>query len=144
MTWRNKSAPNFFNHDKKDKLAALALLSKLHGINNIKNLPRFCTGTGKSTRVAKICRTRRGLLSRGRCKSLTWEWISLALYKVLVDYFSLTSCHPHNTNFQKLLLHNVLWLGNGANLSKLWSHVIASFMTSQSVYSSKAVFPVVG
>ena len=59
-----------------------------------KNLPRLCTGTGKSTRVSKICSPRRGLPSRGCCKSLTRGWISLSLYKVVVDYFSPTAFNP--------------------------------------------------
>ena len=61
-----------------------------------KNLPRLCTGTGKSTRVSKICSPRRGLPSRGRCKSLTRGWIFLSLYKVVVDYFSPTALNPHD------------------------------------------------
>ena len=61
-----------------------------------KNLPRLCTGTGKFTRVSKICSPRRGLPSRGRCKSLTRGWISLSLYKVVVDYFSPTTFNSHN------------------------------------------------
>ena len=61
-----------------------------------KNLPRLCTGTGKSTRVSKICSSRRGLPCRGRCKSLTRGWISLSLYKVVVDYFSPTALNGHN------------------------------------------------
>ena len=61
-----------------------------------KNLPRLCAGTGKSTRVSKICSPRRGLPSRGRCKSLTRGWISLSLYKVVVDYFSPTALNPHD------------------------------------------------
>ena len=61
-----------------------------------KNIPRLCTGTGKSTRVSKICSPRRGLPSRGHCKSLTRGWISLSLYKVAVDYFSPTALNPHN------------------------------------------------
>ena len=59
-------------------------------------VPRLCTGTGKSTWVSKICSPRRGLPSRGRCKSLTRGWISLSLYKVVVDYFSPTALNPHN------------------------------------------------
>ena len=60
------------------------------------NLPRLYAGTGKSTRVSKICSPRRGLPSRGRCKSLTRGCISLSLYKVVVDYFSPTALNPHN------------------------------------------------
>ena len=59
-----------------------------------KNLPRLCTGTGKSTQVSKICSPRRGLPSRRRCKSLTRGWISLSLYKIVVDYFSPTALSP--------------------------------------------------
>ena len=65
-------------------------------IGDYKNLSRLCTGTGKSTRVSKICSPRRGLPSRGCCKSLTRGWISLFLYKVVVDYFSPTALNPHN------------------------------------------------
>ena len=67
-----------------------------NGSLDYKNLPRLCTGTGKSTRVSKICSPRRGLPSRGRCKSLTRGWISLSLYKVMVDYFSPTAFNPNN------------------------------------------------
>ena len=68
-----------------------------------KNLPRLCTGTGKSTRVSKICSPRRGLPSRGCCKSLTRGWISLSLYKVKVDYFSPTAFNPRNKHSSLLL-----------------------------------------
>ena len=61
-----------------------------------KNLPRLCTGTGKSTRVSKICSPRRGLPSRGHCKSLTRGWIFLSLYEDVVDYFSPTALNLHN------------------------------------------------
>ena len=68
-------------------------------MKDYKNLPRLCAGTGKSTRVSKICSPRRGLPSRGRCKSLTQGWISLSLYKVVVDYyFSPTALNPDNKN----------------------------------------------
>ena len=39
----------------------------------------------KSTQVSKICSPRRVLPSYGRCRSLTQGWISLSLYKVVVD-----------------------------------------------------------
>ena len=61
-----------------------------HYYKDYKNLPRLCTGTRKSTRVSKICSPRRGLPRHGCCKSLTRGWISLSLYKVVVD-------HPHAT-----------------------------------------------
>ena len=78
------------------------------------------TGTGKSTIVSKICSPRRGLPSRGRCKSLTQGWISLSLYKVVVDYFSPTAFNPLNKtpflpskitrrNFSRLFGVDVLW-----------------------------------
>ena len=77
----------------------------LSEVGEYKNLPRLCTGTGKSTRVSKICSPRRGLPIRGGCKSLTRGWIFLSLYKVVVDYFSPTTLNPHNKNptfcFQK-------------------------------------------
>ena len=65
-------------------------------VDDYKNLPRLCTGTGKSIRVSKICSQRRGLPSRGRYKSLTRGWFSLSLYKIVVDYFSPTALNPHN------------------------------------------------
>ena len=46
------------------------------------NQPRLCTGTGKSTLVSKICNV-------VDIKSLTLGWISLSLYKVVVDSYSL-------------------------------------------------------
>ena len=55
-------------------------------LGDYKNLPRLCTGTGKSILVSKIC--------SGRCNSLTQGWISLYLYKVVVDYFSPTTLNP--------------------------------------------------
>ena len=70
--------------------------SCISGRLHFKNLPWLCTGTGKSTRVSKICSPQRGLPSRGRCKSLTRGWVSLSLYKSVVDYFSPTSLNPHN------------------------------------------------
>ena len=97
----------------------LSLISKLpRGLIDYKNLPRPCTWTGKSTRVSKICSPQRGLPSRGRCKSLTKGWISLSLYKVVVDYFSPTALNPHN-KFHFLLskpLQNAFRLENGAKL----------------------------
>ena len=65
-------------------------------MGDYKNLPRLCTGTGKSTRVWKICSPRRGLPSRGCWISLTRGWISLSLYKIVVDYFSPSTLNPHN------------------------------------------------
>ena len=70
--------------------------SLIIALQDYKNLPRLCTGTGKSTRVSKICSPRRGLPSHGCCKSLTRGWISLSLYKVVVDYFSPTAFDPRN------------------------------------------------
>ena len=67
----------------------------LHCGRDYKNLPRLCTGTGKSTWVSKICSPRQGLPNRGRCKSLTWGWISLSLCEVVVDYFSPTTFNSH-------------------------------------------------
>ena len=61
-----------------------------------KNLPWLCTGTGKFTGVSKICSPQRSLRNRGPCKSLTLRWISLSLYKLMVDYFSPTALNPHN------------------------------------------------
>ena len=101
------------------------------GTMDYKNLLWLCTGTGKSTRVSKICSPRRGWLSRGCCKSLTLGWISLSLYKVVVDYFSPTTLDPRNQPyfyFQKLL-QNIFCLENGANL--IWLNPdIVWFMTS--------------
>ena len=45
-------------------------LSRKYLAKDYKNLTLLCTGAGKSTRVSKICSPRRGLPSRGRCKSL--------------------------------------------------------------------------
>ena len=85
-----------------------------------KNLPGLCTGTGKSTRVSKICSPRLGLPSRRRCKSLTRGLNFLSLYKVVVDYFSPTTLNPNNKKpffcFQKLL-GNVFCLENGTNVA---------------------------
>ena len=54
-----------------------------------KNLPRLCTGTGKSTLVSKICNVHNSASVVVDCKSLTLGWIFLSLYKVLVDSYSL-------------------------------------------------------
>ena len=80
----------------KNGTERLSCLESIAAHRDYKNLPRLCKGTGKSTRVSKICSPRRGLPSRGRCKSLTRGWISLSLYKVVVDYFSPTALNPHN------------------------------------------------
>ena len=61
---------------------------RIQDVLSTENLPQLCTGTGISTRVSKICSPRQGLPSRGSCTSLTQGWISLSLYKVVVDYFS--------------------------------------------------------
>ena len=39
--------------------------------------------------------TRQLLLSLRRCKSVTRGWISLSLYKVVVDYFSPSALNPY-------------------------------------------------
>ena len=69
---------------------------RLYNLIYNKNLPWLCTRTGKSTRVSKICSPWRGLRCHGSCKSLTWGWISLSLYRVVVDYFSPTAFYLHN------------------------------------------------
>ena len=84
----------------------------------IKNLPGLCTGTVKSIPMSKICSPRRGLPSRGCCKSWTRGWIFLSPYNVVVDCFSPTTLNPHNKTklfcFQKLH-HNAFCSENGAS-----------------------------
>ena len=63
-----------------------------------KNLPRLCAGTGKSTQVSKICSPRRGLPSRGHCKSLTRGWINRIYHHTMEgtreSHPSVHDCNP--------------------------------------------------
>ena len=49
------------------------------------NQPKLCTGTGKSTLVSKICNVHDSASLVVDCKSLTLLWISLSLFKFVVD-----------------------------------------------------------
>ena len=56
------------------------------------NQPSLCTGTGKSTLVSKIWNGNDSASLVVDCKSLALGWISLSLYKVVVDSISLILC----------------------------------------------------
>ena len=107
----------------------------------------FCTGTGKSTQVAKFCSPRRGLPSREHCNSLTRGWISLSLYEVVVDYFSPTTLNPNDkapyllskSTSKRFLVRKRRQLG-----LLMTSRHCMIYNVTRSSHSSKAVFPEVG
>ena len=109
-------------------------------IEDYKNLSRLFTGTGKSIRVSKICSPQRCLPSRGRCKSLTRGWISLSLYKVVVDYFSPIAFNPHDeTQFSLSKTTSKRFLvRKRRQLGLIMTSRNRRFMTSQGVHSSAA------
>ena len=53
------------------------------------NQPPFCTVRGKPTLASKICNVHDSASLVVDCKSLTPGWISLSLYKVVLDSISL-------------------------------------------------------
>ena len=86
----------------------------------------FVQGQGNPPRVSKIWSPRRGLPSRGSCISLTRGWISLSLYKGMVDYFSpipFNSCKKSRQKLQQIVF-------SYHKTAPTWRRVIVNVMTS--------------
>ena len=103
--------------------------TQVNYVSGLVNLPPLCRGTGISTPVSKIFSPRLDLMSRGCSTSLTRGWISLSLYKVVVDYFSST---PLQSPYKKTKSYtkNSYRTFSNQKLATFWCLIIVETKTS--------------